>query len=304
MAGAGVAGAEVLRASLTRAEEEEVGADRRHAGLGAGRCPVGRGLTEEVAALLANRLDVLEQGHRCHDHGPRHRRAGRDDRRAGARFDLLEYLNALGAMRLAAAMRSEPCRADPHARLALAGRSQDVVERLDASRPQAYERWGILGPLVQVQVGLARAYSNVVRQDWRRVLADLKAVDPIAQRLRRGRDRIQLLRALAMKRCGEDGAALLGEAISLSETLGLERVLVDTHPDLVDWARRIRGGDGGESPANQRPAAAPRPRARAGAHPRLAQRATTPKEREVLQLLASNMSNKEIALALGVATRP
>ena len=52
-----------------------------------------------------------------------------------------------------------------------------------------------------------------------------------------------------------------------------------------------------------KPAAGGRPesRARAPVHTRVSPSALlTPKEREVLQLLASNMSNKEIALALGV----
>jgi LuxR family maltose regulon positive regulatory protein len=76
------------------------------------------------------------------------------------------------------------------------------------------------------------------------MLAHLNRVAPLAERLRRHHDsiRIQLLRALALKRSGEDGRPLFMEANSLAEAYGLARVVADTHPELADWgpARRAR----------------------------------------------------------------
>lgn len=304
---------ETLRASLARAEEECGRRSPTAVMLASALAAVlwERGLTDEVEALLANRLDVLE------------RRAPPDaiiigfviaarvatlrglERRA---FDLLENLYALGTVRglprLCVASLTEQIRM--HALRSHGEVCSTLIGRLDGvTTPQAYERWDILGPLVEVQVGLARAYFNVVRHDWRQVLSDLKAIDPIAKRLRRVRDRIQiaLLLALAMKRCGEDGATMLNEAISLAETMGLERVLVDTHPDLVDWARRVRSEvDGPESTAIQRPVPTPGLQVARQVNAHVFPSALlTPKERDVVQLLAGNLTNKEIALALGVS---
>jgi len=221
-------------------------------------------------------------------------------------FDLLEQLHALGEARalprlqiasLAEQIRLHALRGHNAVCSTLAGRLAGL------NSEQSAAQWGILGPSITLQAGLARAYAAVARQDWLQVLAELTAIDPIAERLRRTRDRIQigLLRALAMKRCGDDPAALFGEALSLAEALGLQRIVVDTHPDLLDWARRMRGVDGGMRA--QQPSS---PSALKGTLLATPGRVTpsallTTKEGEVLQCLASNLTNKEIALALGVS---
>jgi len=305
----------ILRPALARAEET-----------GGRRSPIAvmlasplavvlweRDLTGEMAALLSNRLDVLERraapeaiimGYVC---AARNAAKGGLERRA---FDLLENLYVLGEARslprlcvasLVEQVRMQALRSRGDACSALLGRLDRFVT------PQAYKRWGILGPLVKLQVALARAYSSSVAQDWQRVLADLKVGKPIAEKLRRDRDSIQisLLQALAMKHCGEDSRVLFGEAIGVAESLGLERIIVDTHPDLVDWARRVRRDGSTEAvgiPQLQAPRTAPgksgkQPAFRASASP---SGLLTPKEAEVLQLLAGNLSNKQIALALDV----
>ena len=86
--------------------------------------------------------------------------------------------------------------------------------------------------------------------------------------------------------------------MNLAQTFSLVRVFVDAHPALADWARRI-SEEGGERidmahtarPVPQRSTAAPR------AVPSMV---LTPKEREVLEYLARNLSNKEIAQAMSV----
>ena len=207
-----------------------------------------------------------------------------------------DSLHALGEVRdlprLCVASLAEQVRM--HALRSHADACTELIGRLERfTTPKAYKRWGMLGSLVKLQAGLARAYAAMVAQDWKRMLAELDASKPVAEKLRRTRDGIQinLLQALALKRCGEDSQALFSEAISMAESLGLERILVDTHPDLIDWVRRIRGG-------SEAAAAfiAPRPEVRQGGDKlpaaRPAARATaslsallTPKEAEVLSLI-------------------
>jgi LuxR family maltose regulon positive regulatory protein len=120
-----------------------------------------------------------------------------------------------------------------------------------------------------------------------------------------GRVRIELmgLRALALDRDGHQAEALLREAMDLAATLGLARPFADVHPMLGEWTARIAAaGRPGDPPAGdprsqpERPAV-PRP----GSAPRInPSMALTPKERRVLELLARNLSNKEIALAMQV----
>ena len=94
---------------------------------------------------------------------------------------------------------------------------------------------------------------------------------------------------------------MLNEAMNLAETFHLTRTLADAHPALADWARRVseERTDAGES---THAIAAPRvalPPARGPSNgPRAVPSVVlTPKEREILVLLARNLSNKEIAVA-------
>lgn len=307
---------EVLRPALARAEEE-CGRRSPIAVLLASTLAMvlwERDLTAEMGPLLANRLDVLERraapdaivmGYVC---AARNATKGGLERRA---FDLLENLYALGEARdlprlcvasLTEQIRMQALRSHGDACSALIGR----LERF--TTPKAYKRWGLLGPVVKVQVGLARAYAASVAQDWRQVLAELDACKPVAEKLRRTRDSLQisLLQALALKHCGEDSRASFSEAISTAESLGLARILVDTHPDLIDWMRRVRGGGDASATAMAQRPQAPRtvvksPDIRPALRPNVSPSALlTPKEGEVLQLLAGNLTNKQIALALDV----
>ena len=105
--------------------------------------------------------------------------------------------------------------------------------------------------------------------------------------------------AAARSRC-----RLLREAVDLAATYGLLRVFDDAHPALGDWVREALPGapsppPGG--PGRSRRAARARRRRRAAARARATpSMALTPKEREVLELLARNLSNKEIGLAMQV----
>ena len=267
------------------------------------------GEVEEAAALLADRLYILErrtppdaimQGFLT---AIRIAVAHREEQRA---FDLLDHLYALGEARalprLCIVSLGERIRMH-----ALRGRGDisAVVERkLDATLERFGEHLsGPLEPVIKLQVGLARAYAAVAAQDWARAQRYLNDIWADAEGLRRGREVLQiyLLRALARKRTGEDGTPALQEALSMARLWGFTRIVGDTHPDLVDWARQLQGTADATDSATAQPEAPPaKPREATGF------RATgssllSPKEREVLQLLAGNLSNKQIALAMGVS---
>jgi LuxR family maltose regulon positive regulatory protein len=107
------------------------------------------------------------------------------------------------------------------------------------------------------------------------------------------------LRAFALDRSGEKALPLLREAIDLAATYGLKRLFVDAHPMLGDWVARVSAEQARSlhEPVVAAPLQAPRAATGPRATPSLA---LTPKEREVLELLARNLSNKEIALAMQV----
>lgn len=270
---------------------------------------------EDTAALLADRLDILERRT-----PPEAIAMGfiasvrlaviqHEEQRA---FDLLDYLLSLGEARklprLCIVSLGERIRLH-----AVRGRGDicAVVERkLDAIvAALEFRSWGDLEPLVDLQLGLAHAYAAIARYDWARALELLEPLYPIVESKRKGREAVQifLLRALARKRCGEDGTALMREGLAMAKLWGFARIAEDTHPDLADWARLV------EKAAVPKPAMRERdettlltenPAAKASA-PKVFRVATSsllsPKEREVLQLLAGNMTNKQIALAMGVS---
>lgn len=171
---------------------------------------------------------------------------------------------------------------------------------------------GARGPLWRRDVArrqaMTHAYTALAGQDWPRALARLNDAQALADEMKLGRERIEImgLRALASKARGDDGLPLLREAIGLTGTYGLVRVFADAHPALADWVHAMAVQDGGQPGVlAAAPPAHPAQRAgqprRAPAAPRaVPSMVLTPKEREVLELLARNLSNKEIAQAIGV----
>ena len=268
---------------------------------------------DEAAALLANRLDVLERrappdaiimGYVT---AVRVAALGKDEQRA---LDLLDHLYALGEARhlprLCIASLGERMRLH-----AVRGRGDvcAVVERkLDAVVAGLGDhRWGLLGQIVELQVGLARCLSAVTRRNWKDALAQLNTVALQAERLRRVRDLVQanLLKALAMSSAGEDGTALLEEMLGMCRMWGLSRLAADTHPALLQLARPSPDGAGAGSAVRgatadpQRESAAPGKKSATRARPGRGS-LLSPRERDVLRLLATGLSNKQIALAMNV----
>jgi LuxR family transcriptional regulator, maltose regulon positive regulatory protein len=262
--------------------------------------------TDEALLLLTHRLDVLErtggpdalilgyvtaartavqQGHEC---------------RA---LNLLEGLCGIGEARniprFAIAGLGEQIRMH-----ALQGRGETcamLARRLEAAVPEGVRQGvGLLA--------LVLACAKQAQGDWDGVRVALDGAGEIAERLHRGREGIQimLMRALAMKRLGEDGTALLGEAVSLADAYGLRRILVDTHRDLAGWAQDLQSAKKGGAPGQPGATGRVEPVPSAGRIVDLQRSKIAPsplltlKERNILQLLERGLTNKEIALGLGV----
>ena len=272
---------------------------------------------EDAAALLANRIDVLEHSGLPETVLLGYRTAARIASAAGAEHRALELLDALQAVgaarvlpRLEIASLADQVRV--HARRFRAESCRSIVQRIDA-RLQSDDipngvLWRRSSDLLQ---HLAHAYALIAAQSWRSALEPLARAGAIAERMKIGRVVIEVmaLRALALDKSGERSVPLLKEAMDLAAVYGLARLFVDAHPALGDWAQSVaseRGGKPGRTIDVQQSTAAlagtmRNPRAADAPGPRAtASMALTPKEREVLELLARNLSNKEIALAMEV----
>lgn len=267
---------------------------------------------EEAAALLANRLDVLERIGTPETALLGYRTAARVAAAQGAEhraLDLLETLYAIGAARAmprlcvvslaeqarmhAGRFRSETCRA-------LAQRSDEILAREEGGHGPVWRR------MVEMQRVMTHANAAIAAQDWPAARDALEHAAPFAEGMKLGRASIEnmALRAYVLDRSSEHGRELLREAMDLAHTYGLARVFVDAHPAIADWARSLSVDDAGFPEPGRAIAVARvlRPESpRDGGGPRaIPSMVLTPKEREVLELLARNLSNKEVAQAMGV----
>ncbi|MCY1358194.1 MalT-like TPR region [compost metagenome] len=299
--------AESLRSTLHRAEQD-IGRRSSIATLLA--CPLAAVLLErdelgEATTVLANRLDVVE------------RLASPDAiafgfvtaaRLAGLQgqvhrsHDLLEALHALGdergVPRFCIVSLGEQIRL--HALQGRADTCQVLWRRLEEVIPPCvHDPDSLLGPELRLHTSVARAYVLLAQRGWPELLATAAELHELAGRMRRGRELVQalLFKALALRETGRDGQATLQEAHSLADEYGMRRVLVDTHPLLARWSLSAKSA--GPVPA-ARKAPVAEPVVRAPVAKVAPSRLLTPKEQEVLQLLARNLSNKQIALALNV----
>ncbi|NMG16132.1 LuxR C-terminal-related transcriptional regulator [Aromatoleum bremense] len=308
---------DMLRPALASAEES---LGRRHpltCMLAALRAAAAyeRDQVDEAAALLANRLDVLERGGTPETALLSYRTAARVAVAQGVEhraLDLLETLFAIGAARgmprlcivsLAEQTRMHAGRFRPETCRALAQRIDEIVAREEVGRGPLWCR------MVELQRAMAHANAAIAAQDWRGAKTALERAAPFAGAMKLGRVGIEILalRAYVLDRNSEHGRDLLREAMDLAHTYGLARVFVDAHPAIADWARSLSVDAAGHPEPGRsiavsrvlRPAA-PQPARDATAPRAVPSTVLTPKEREVLELLARNFSNKEVAQAMGV----
>ncbi|HEX6735078.1 MAG TPA: LuxR C-terminal-related transcriptional regulator [Azonexus sp.] len=307
--GQGVLGEEVLRPALASADAELGCRQPLSCMLAAllAWAVFERDRIDLAAELLANRLDVLERVGTPETALLAYRTAARIAAAKGVEhraLDLLEVLYAVGVARnlprlcvasLGEQVRMHAGRFRSETTRALLQRIDEIVARELPGRGPLWRR------SVEVLQRLAQAHTLIAAQDWAAAAEALADALTLIEAAKLGRWRIESmgLRALALDRSGQDGRPLLREAMTLAQTFSLARVFVDAHPALADWVRQVGEEEGGQRiemahtgrPAPQRGAAAPR------AVPSLV---LTPKEREVLEYLARNFSNKEIAQAMAV----
>ena len=271
-----------------------------------------RNQPDEAGALLANRLDVLERSALPEAALLGYRTMARIAAAEGAEHRALELLGAMDAVgvtrglpRLRIASLTDQGRL--HARRLRPETCRDLCAQIDGllADPAAPQ-----GRLWRRHVLLLRevalAHAAIAMQDWRVAADTLARADALAQAVKLGRVHIELLslRAWVLDRCGERSQGLLREAADLAATYGLLRVFDDAHPALGDWVRQALPGTLAPLPTGPGPLAAPLraplPVAAAGQARALPSMVLTPKEREVLELTARNLSNKEIGLAMQV----
>ncbi|MGO9943936.1 MAG: LuxR C-terminal-related transcriptional regulator [Rhodoblastus sp.] len=264
------------------------------------------GRPDAAEALLANRLDVLERSGAPEAVLLGYRTLARISSAKGAEGQALEFLGGLHAIgqarnlpRLRIASLADEVRLNSHRFRAstCAGLCARIDELLaDESLPQGLFWRRNVGLLADT----AQAYARIAARDWTGALGPLLRAEEAAQKMRLGRLRIELLglRAFVLSRTGQDSIDLLREAVDLARSHGLQRVFADAHPALGVWVEEVAGGRGGEETRlTADPARIVAPAAAGRAAP---SSALTPKERQVLELLGQNFSNKEIGNAMQV----
>jgi LuxR family maltose regulon positive regulatory protein len=270
------------------------------------------GELDRAAALLANRLDVLERSGTPETVMIAYLTAARVASLRGQAHravDLLEALHAMGAARglprLGVASLAEQIRW--HAGRYHEQTCEALLHRLDEIVTCESSRHGPLWRRsVALSSWLSHAYGAMAVRDWVRALAALDEANALAEVMTLGRYRPQImaLRALALDRMGREGSALLHEAINLSRAACGVRTLIDLHPALADWIDRMTREGTARAEGDRATPAPPADRVaapRAAPGPRAAPTVVlTPKEREILELLARKFSNKEIAAAADV----
>ncbi|HEY2257593.1 MAG TPA: LuxR C-terminal-related transcriptional regulator [Variovorax sp.] len=274
-----------------------------------------RGRPADAAALLADRLDVLERSGLPETLLLAYRTMARMAMAEGSEHRAMELLGALDAAgsarslpRLRIASLMEQVRL--HARRYRAQTCRELCQRIDTMLADPALPQGRLWRRgVNMLRGLAHGYAAIAAQDWRGALEPLARASELTQAVRQGRLQIEILglRAFALDRCGERAVPMLREAMDLARSYGLVRIFEDAHPDLGEWARKVAGEAEvrapGAPPAIARPDTVPARSVPPGEAPRpLAARGMvlTPKERQVMELLARNLSNKEIGRAMQV----
>jgi LuxR family maltose regulon positive regulatory protein len=262
----------------------------------------------EATTLLANRLDVLEQSGTCETLVLAYRTLARSALASGAEPRAIEALDALYAVGLsrqlpAACIMSLGEQIRLHSRRFRCETCRELLERVDGLLATSGPSHGpIWNGAMHIERFVLDVYTAVAGQQWRRALTKMTESDSLVQQSHDKKLQLEILglRALCLDRCGEDARPLLREAADLAHALGLRRLFADVHPLLAELVSQASPHAVGENPRPAALAETRRDGVGGGRVRALPSPVVTPKEREVLEQLARNLSNKEIALAMQV----
>ncbi|MBF7728498.1 LuxR C-terminal-related transcriptional regulator [Pseudomonas sp. N040] len=171
-----------------------------------------------------------------------------------------------------------------------------------------------LHPLLQLYRNLAHSYTALSSDQPGSASAWLEAAWPLAQQLNRGREMVQIqaMQALLRDAAGESPDELLNAALGRAESGGQVRVFADTLPELIELISRWAGTENTGATVSPgfiqqvldaaRSSPDPVPATQDLGVTAAASAFLTPKEAEVLNLLASGLPNKRIASTMGLSS--
>ena len=261
---------------------------------------------DQAPAVLADRLDVIERAGMPDPIVLAYRvlaeaamRRG-DERRALATLQALQDVGVARRMpRLVATSLMDQLRI--HLAASRVETAAELLQAMAALRPtfEQIENRPLLH-LFDRRLAMLAASVSLSRFDPSGAAATLDAVDAAPASMRFNPDVLicRALRALAAHECGQAGARdQLIEVMSLAELRGMRRLVESWHPAFA----AVLGTSAPRRAVHEHHAGGER-RATADttADPQVTSGLLTPKEAQILSLLASGMANKEIARAMDI----
>jgi LuxR family maltose regulon positive regulatory protein len=230
-------------------------------------------------------------------------------------FALLEALTGIGVSQgiLSTHLQGLLERIRLHAARQRSDQCRDLLAIVEAQFASITAAAAPTPPLLQLYRALAHSYTALCEGAWQSADDWLTQAWPLAQQLNRGREMVQIqaLQALLCDTRGQSPSPLLNAALGRAESGGQVRVFAETLPQVLQLIARSAAADSLSASISQDfiqrllDAAESTPSS-AGSPPSTAVAAAlnaflTPKENQVLQLLAAGLPNKRIASTLGLS---
>jgi LuxR family maltose regulon positive regulatory protein len=262
-----------------------------------------------VRSLLANRLDVIERTGApdaimlAYQVLAGAATAEGDERYA---LEILDSLFVLGeAKRLPRLMLAAiAAKIRVHALRSRTETLRGLIAQLDGlSAVFSEDDYRLFLPAYKLSASIAKTYVALAAFDPAAADKHLKRADALAASThRRDALRILVLRAVTARQRGSDRAlGLLSEALDLAKIGGIDRLVVDIHPQAVAMAAELGVGQGVQIASPIDPAQTTRPMETSPRRPTPSAGLLTPKEAEVLGLLNAGLSNKLIANTMDIS---